>query len=54
VEETPQNAPALAVGHSLLASIDPRKLRQRKKPPDLPRRAGNGGLPPNLTWGEQR
>jgi hypothetical protein len=53
VQETPQNAPALAVAHSLLASIDPRKLRQRKRPPDLPRHANNGQLPPSVSWGDQ-
>jgi hypothetical protein len=46
VEETPQTAPALAVAHALLASIDPRKLRARKRPPDLPR----NGLPPAVNW----
>jgi hypothetical protein len=47
VEETPGNAPALAVAHALLASIDPRKLRQRRQPPpDVP-------LPPAVSWGDR-
>jgi hypothetical protein len=32
VDETPQTAVALAVAHALLASIDPRKLRARRRP----------------------
>jgi len=48
VDETPANAAQLALVHATLANVDPRKLRQRKPPPDA-----HKGLPPHLSWGDR-
>lgn len=45
--ETPQSAPLLALAHALLAAA-PRRALRGHTPPD------HGGLPPALSWGDER
>ena len=47
-QETPANAPLLALCHALLSTAPRRALRAP------PARHGNDGLPPHLSWGDDQ